>query len=89
MNYGTFTALEDWTTEDEIVGELSDALHELSTKDYVALTLLAELVDAVERRTLLWQKLQAAGFTSRGQAIIAYREHTSHREHNHELSKEA
>ena len=89
MNFSTLTTLEDWTTEDEIVGEISDALHELSTKDYVALTLLSELVSAVERRTLLWQQLQAAGFTSRGQAILAYRECLSHRKHNHELSKEA
>ncbi|MBR1807177.1 MAG: hypothetical protein IJ774_12440 [Selenomonadaceae bacterium] len=83
MNFSTLTTLEDWTTEDEIVGELSDALHELSTKDYVALFLLSELVSAVERRTLLWQQLQAAGFTSREQAAIAYLKR------NHELSKEA
>ena len=89
MTFSTLTTLEDWTTEDEIVGELSETLHELSTKDYVTLALLSELVSAVERRTLLWQQLQAAGFTSRGQAILAYRERSSHRKHNHELSKEA
>ena len=83
MSLSTFTTLEDWTTEDEIVGELVETLHELSTKDYVALALLSELVDAAERRALLWQKLKAAGFTSRSQAILAYREH------KHKLSKEA
>ena len=83
MNRSTFTTLEDWTTEDEIVGELAETLHELSTKDYVALALLSELIDAAERRALLWQKLKAAGFTSRGQAILAYSEH------KHKLSKEA